>query len=430
MQDLSSEEKGKEHDDRRIEYKLERILRCILDSEELVCNICSLDQSAKLSSVGEVVEEKSIARSVEDEQISCDSVNTLDDLCVASQRLERRGIRYKDFKPFEDTSMRESERRLQLSKRTSVCYYAADRKWGVRGPRLSAPTTGLSTTVKGSDPLERTATRGQVGSPFVSRLPRYMQPTESFLYRIRPELAPSPPRRIPAKWIKEVDPHSLPNYMKLTEAAKGHYKESIKPVLNATNSVPYISRTASYTSSALRTFDPSSYDQIHAVKQEDVVLLKEIRRMLTEILGVDQQRRESFLQSECVSIKKYTGILPPAEQVKSKSEDLIPVTNNVAPVSTCTDTPISRTVSFESRTVPATIHPIHTSRIPVTSTKKSCSMTSNTLQTKKQTVASTKHIPRSLPRYMQPTEASRRREEENRKDRRDKGLRTRKDVLG
>ena len=151
MQDLSSEEKGKEHDDRRIEYKLERILRCILDSEELVCNICSLDQSAKLSSVGEVVEEKSIARSVEDEQISCDSVNTLDDLCVASQRLERRGIRYKDFKPFEDTSMRESERRLQLSKRTSVCYYAADRKWGVRGPRLSAPTTGLSTTVKGSD---------------------------------------------------------------------------------------------------------------------------------------------------------------------------------------------------------------------------------------------------------------------------------------
>lgn len=62
-----------------------------MDSEELVCNNFVFGSECEIVKRGEVVEEKSIARSVEDEQISCDSVNTLDDLCVASQRLERPG---------------------------------------------------------------------------------------------------------------------------------------------------------------------------------------------------------------------------------------------------------------------------------------------------------------------------------------------------
>ena len=437
MQHLSSGERGKEHEDRKKECEMDSALRLSLDSNEHVCDYSSLYQSRKQSSVGEVVEEKNTTRLAEDDQTSCDSVNTLDELCASNQQLERLAQRYNDFKPFEDISMREPEMKLRILKRTSLIPCDRVQKCSVRGPRLSAPATRLSTTMKSLDPLERTVSEKQVGSPkespSVSRLPRYMQPTESFLYRIRPELAPSPPRRIPAKWIKEVDPHSLPNYMKLTEAAKGHYKDSIKPVLNATNSAPYVSRTASYTSSVLRTFDPASYDRIHAVKQEDVILLKEIRRVLTEILEVDQQRRESFLQSACVSIKKYTGPLPPVEQVKSKSKGSILATTHVVTGTTCTAPPVSRTVSFTSRTAPLTTHSIQTSRKPITNTKKSWPMTSTTLQTttsKKQIVTSTQNKVRSLPRYMQPTEASRRREEENRKDRRAKGLRTRKDVLG
>lgn len=401
-------EQEKKHDDGGKGQETDDASKLSLDSNGFVCDYSSLHQSRDQTSTGEEVEEKFPKKELlDDDQISCDSVNTLDQLCAANKLSDKKDKTIDYFQPFDDITTREPDMKLRILKLTALIPSYKDKGRNMGVPRLSAPTIRASTTMKGLDTTREFGSENQVKSSKVSprapRLPRYMLPTESFLHRIRPELAPSPPHRVPAKWIKEVDPHSLPNYMKLTEAAKGHYKESIKPVLNATNSAPHPSRVAPHTSSVLRTFDPDSYDRIHAVKEEDVVILKEIRRVLAENLMVDQRRRESSQQPECVSIKKYTGPLPPIRQTEKESR--------------CT--------------APVMMSTVLTAGKSISTTSKPRPMISTNLQvatSKKQTVTSKRNKPKSLPRYMQPTEASRRREEENRKERIAKGLMTIKDM--
>ena len=319
----------------------------------------------------------------DDDHKSVSSDNTVDRMCKAKETKPKESFRSPtEFQPFNKALDRITQRPSVYNQR-EACRYPTVPDESPRPPRLSAPAARLSMTFKsGGRSSTNPVSSNKPKSPdSPSVIPRFMQPTATFL-RSKENLGPSL-RRVPASRIKEVNPSQLPHYMKLTEAAKSHYTESLKPVLDATNAAFHRPRLCSGKSTILREFNPDDYVYLRSVRPEDRVLLEEIRRILTDALGPSRRQRESIRHPECVQIKKYDGLAPDDKQIEKEREEKKPKPGYLRP------TNASKRMEEETR---KTIH------APVNMmARKTC--------------------PTKFPRYMQPTKASKQREEENQRDR-------------
>ena len=324
----------------------------------------------------------------EDDHKSVSSDNTVDRMCKAKESKPKESFRSPtEFQPFDKAFERTFQRPSVINQREWHRYQTLSEE-SPRPPRLSAPAARLSMTFKSggrssTNPLSSNKPKSPE-SPSV--VPRFMQPTATFL-RSKENLAPSS-RRVPASRIKEVNPTQLPHYMKLTEAAKSHYTESLKPVLDSTNTAFHRPRMCSGASTILREFNPDDYAYLRSVRPEDRVLLEEIRRILTDTVAPSRRHRESIRHPECVQIKKYAGLAPDDKQIEKERE--------------------------EKKPKPGYLRPTNASKRMEEETRKTMHGAVNMM--------ARKTCPTKLPRYMQPTKASKQREEENQRDRQKKAL--------
>lgn len=319
----------------------------------------------------------------EEDHKSVSSDNTVDRMCKAKENKPKESFRSPtEFQPFDKALEHSLQRPSVLNQREWYRYQTLSEE-SPRPPRLSAPAARLSMTFKsGGRSSTNPVSSNKPKSPdSPSVVPRFMQPTATFL-RSKENLAPSS-RRVPASRIKEINPTQLPHYMKLTEAAKSHYTESLKPVLDATNTAFHRPRVCSGASTILREFNPDDYVYLRSVRPEDRVLLEEIRRILTDTVAPSRRHRESIRHPECVQIKKYTGLAPDDQQIEKERE--------------------------EKKPKPGYLRPTNASKRMEEETRKTMHGAINMM--------ARKTCPTKLPRYMQPTKASKQREEENQRDR-------------
>ena len=191
-------------------------------------------------------------------------------------------------------------------------------------PRYMKPTEAFLRRTEGEKPTSNAPPipDSHIREVDPANLPRYMKPTEAFLRRTEGDESTRTAPPIPCSLIREVDPTNLPRYMYLTEAAKRHYNGLLEPVVKTISAPLHLPRESAsnldrYPSTMFRRME--SEVQVE-VSSEDQLLLNEIARILKESIQWGVNSRKSTYPSDCIQIKKFVGIPPDAEQIEKEKE--------------------------------------------------------------------------------------------------------------
>lgn len=139
-----------------------------------------------------------------------------------------------------------------------------------------------------------------------SQLPRFMQPTQSYLQSLKPDPSIRPRKSIPSSRIREVDANSLPRYMQQTKASRRHYKEEIK---RDSIECDEASRPREFVEPLFRRQPMSEHDEF---------AINELRRELEKALSDREDHRLSTGEIRCTAIKRREGDVPNEEEVNER----------------------------------------------------------------------------------------------------------------
>lgn len=140
-------------------------------------------------------------------------------------------------------------------------------------------------------------------------LPRFMQPTKSYLQSLQPDPNVRPRKSIPAARIREVDTTNLPRYMKPTKAALHHLSEEKRKNEEENNTME---------TARVRVFvEPLSRRQ--PISSHDEFAINELRRELEKAL--EDSKKDLRLSGgglKCTAIKKREGDLENEEEINAR----------------------------------------------------------------------------------------------------------------
>ena len=151
--------------------------------------------------------------------------------------------------------------------------------------------------------------KNEMNSSSTKQLPRFMQPTKSYLQSLQPDPNIHPRKSIPASRIREVDTNNLPRYMKPTKAALHHLSEEKRKNEEESKKTE---------TERVRVFiEPLSRRQ--PISSHDEVAINELRRELEKVLE-DSKRdlRLSEGEYKCTAIKKREGDLENEEEINER----------------------------------------------------------------------------------------------------------------
>ena len=151
--------------------------------------------------------------------------------------------------------------------------------------------------------------KNEINSSSTKQLPRFMQPTKSYLQSLQPDPNIHPRKSIPVSRIREVDTNSLPRYMKPTKAALHHLSEEKRKNEEESKKTE---------TERVRVFiEPLSRRQ--PISSHDEVAINELRRELEKVLE-DSKRdlRLSEGEYKCTAIKKREGDLENEEEINER----------------------------------------------------------------------------------------------------------------
>ena len=166
---------------------------------------------------------------------------------------------------------------------------------------MNSSSTKQSTTSKYKTEMNSSSTTKQ--------LPRFMQPTKSYLQSLQPDPNIHPRKSIPSSRIREVDTNNLPRYMKPTKAALHHLSEEKRKNEEESKKTE---------TERVRVFiEPLSRRQ--PISSHDEVAINELRRELEKVLE-DSKRdlRLSEGEYKCTAIKKREGDLENEEEINER----------------------------------------------------------------------------------------------------------------
>lgn len=139
-----------------------------------------------------------------------------------------------------------------------------------------------------------------------SKLPRFMQPTQSYLQSLKPDPSIRPRKSIPSSRIREVNANSLPRYMQQTKASRRHYKEEIK---KDSIECDEVSKPREFVEPLFRRQPMSEHDEF---------AINELRRELEKALLDREDHRLSTGELRCTAIKRREGDVPNEEEVNER----------------------------------------------------------------------------------------------------------------